>query len=386
MLGIVIGVGAVVLMMAIGGGSRRAVEEAVNSLGSNILMVLPGSPAARWPAQGRPVHFEMRDAIEMGQLPHVQAAAPVYLSRPFPAAAGKFADDLQITATTPDYFVIREWPFAEGGPFTGDDVLNGARVAVIGSTVVDKVFQGETPVGRTMTIKGLPFQIVGVLARKGPGVDGRDQDDMVFIPVTTGETRLWGGPGTVVGFGMIIYVKADAADDLDEASENIRAFLRQRFKLSEAAPDCFSIHNLSSLMQVATDTTKAFSTLLGAIASISLLVGGIGIMNIMLVNVTERIREIGIRKAVGATERQILLQFLLEAILITSTGSIIGLILGLSGGFAAERWLSIAVEFDLSMILLAVGVATLVGVASGFYPAYKAARMQPIEALRVVGA
>ncbi len=184
----------------------------------------------------------------------------------------------------------------------------------------------------------------------------------------------------------MIYVKAAAKDDLDPATENIREFLRQRFKLSEAAPDCFAIRNLASLTQVTQDTAEAFSTLLGAIASISLLVGGIGIMNIMLVNVTERIREIGIRKAVGATERQILVQFLLEAVLITSVGSMSGLLLGLGAGLAVEQWLTITVLFEPRLLVLAVGVSTVVGVASGFYPAYKAARMQPMEALRTVAA
>jgi putative ABC transport system permease protein len=185
---------------------------------------------------------------------------------------------------------------------------------------------------------------------------------------------------------MIVYAKADSGDVLEDAAENIRAFLRQRFKLPEAAPDCFRIINLASITQVATDTSSAFSMLLGAIASISLLVGGIGIMNIMLVNVAERIREIGIRKAVGATKQQILVQFLLEAVLITSVGSVLGLVLGVGGAFVAVRWVGIAVDFDGSMILLSVGVATVVGVASGFYPAYKAAKMQPIEALRAIGA
>jgi putative ABC transport system permease protein len=226
---------------------------------------------------------------------------------------------------------------------------------------------------------------VGVLARKGQGIDGRDQDDAVFVPITTGELRLWGGPAVLGGgFGQVIYVKAASNDVLDDVAENVRAFLRQRFKLPEAAPDCFFINNLSSIMQVATDTSSAFSTLLGSIASISLLVGGIGIMNIMLVNVTERIREIGVRKAVGATEQQILVQFLLEAVLITSVGSIMGLVLGVGGALVAQRWLVITVDFDGSMILLSVGVATVVGIASGFYPAYKAATMQPIEALRAV--
>ena len=385
-LGIVIGVGAVVLMMAIGTGSARSVQKAVNSLGSNIVMVIPGNRYGRGPQGGRPARLDTRNATEIAQLPLVQATAPVSFPQSFPIAAGKFKGDVQVTAVTPDFFLVREWEFADGGSFTGDDLRNGARVAVLGATVVDKVFQGSGAIGRTVTIKGTPFQVVGVLKPKGQGIDGRDQDDAVFVPATTGASHLWGQQAGLGGIVRIIYVKAVSGEAMDEMTENIRAYLRQHFALPASAPDNFTIYNISSVAQVATDTAQAFSTLLGAIASISLLVGGIGIMNVMLVNITERTREIGIRKAVGATEQQILVQFLLEAVVIACVGSLVGLALGLGGGLVFGQWQAIPVEFEPSITFLALGVSALVGVASGLYPAYKAARMQPIEALRAVAA
>jgi putative ABC transport system permease protein len=291
-----------------------------------------------------------------------------------------------VTATTPDYFLIREWRFSAGGSFTADDVRTEARVAVIGTTVANKIFEGQDAFGRTMNIKGMPFQIVGVLKAKGKSIDGRDQDDVVIVPITTAAARLWDRQAYSMSITQILYVKADNKDFLAQATENVRAYLRKRFGLSEAAPDCFEIQDLSSITKLTQDTADAFSTLLGAIASISLLVGGIGIMNIMLVNVTERTREIGIRKAVGATETHILVQFLMEAVLTTGVGSALGLMLGIGGGLAARQWLEIAVEFDLSLGVLTVCVATGVGIGSGFYPAYRAAKLQPIEALRALGA
>ncbi len=384
MLGIVIGVASVVLMMAIGGGSKRAVEQAVNSLGSNILLITPGGQSFGRVGGVRPARFELSDVTEIAQVPLVQAAAAATLPQSFPAAAGKFKGDMQVTATAPEYFLIREWYLNEGRLFTGDDLRAGARVAVLGATAAEKLFQGDGAPGRTLTIKNIPFEVVGVLSRKGQGMDGRDQDDAIFVPITTGASRLWGLQAAFRGPVQIIYVKALSTDALDEATDNLRAFLRKLFKLPESASDNFAIHNVASITAVATDTAQAFSTLLGTIASISLLVGGIGIMNIMLVNITERTREIGIRKAIGATRRQILIQFLLEAIIIACVGCGFGICLGVGGAFLGDRILEIPVAFDASTVLLALSVSAVIGIGSGLYPAYKAARLPPIDALRAV--
>jgi len=383
-LGIVIGVGSVVLMMAVGAGSRRSVEAAIQSLGSNILMVLPGNRADRRLPGGRSPRLELKDATDLGQIPVVRAVAASSFPQAFAAAGATFKGDIQVAAVTPNFFLVRDWEAAEGRTFNGGELRTGARVAVLGTTVADKVFPAGNAVGRTITIKGTPFEVVGILNPKGRDLEGRDQDDTVFVPITTGASRLW-GQSALGGIVQLIYVKVVSADALDVATEAVRAFLREQLKLPETAPDSFTIRNVASITQVATDTAQAFSTLLGAVASISLLVGGIGIMNIMLVNITERTREIGIRKAMGATEQQILVQFLLEAVVIACVGCLIGIILGLGGALVLEHWLSVPVEFDPSTVLLALGVSTLVGVASGLYPAYTAARMQPIEALRSVG-
>jgi putative ABC transport system permease protein len=389
MLGIVIGIGSVVLMMAIGAGSQRAVEEGIAKLGSNLLIVAPGSSVAGGLRSGDISKFDLKDVAAIGQLPSVLAAAAATYPRPFQAASGKLNWNTQVTGVTPDFFDIRNWVFAEGGPFTSDDLQQNNPVAVLGATAAGKLFtdemgQGITLVGRSIHINGTPFRIAGALQAKGQGFDGRDQDDAVFIPITTAKNRLW-GKNFYSSMVQMIFVKATSGETMDEASEEISALLRQRHNVGETKGDNFTIHNLTSIMQVATETTQAFSLLLGAIASISLVVGGIGIMNIMLVTVTERTREIGIRKAIGATEHQILLQFLFEATLIACMGSLVGLIVGFGGGLIVEAWLGISVEYGLWSIVLALGVAASIGVASGIYPAYKAARLQPIEALRTVG-
>jgi len=384
MLGIVIGVGSVILMLAVGAGSRSTVEEAINKLGSNLLIVTPGSSDNKGLRSNSLSSLEIKDADAVGQLPSIFAAAPATSPRDFQLTAGNKNWSSRTTGTTPDFFLVRNWVFAEGASFTIDDQKLGKRVAVIGATVANQLYGDDTALGMTMRINGLPFLIVGILESKGQGFDGRDQDDTVFIPITTAESKLW---GYSYAMGVVQFIFAEAVDEnsLYIATDEITQVLRIRHKLRETEADDFTVRNLTSIARVATDTTKALSMLLGAIASISLVVGGIGIMNIMLVTVTERTREIGIRKAVGATEHNILIQFLMEAIIIAGAGSLLGLLTGVGFGMGAEYWLSIRVEFSMWSVLLALGVAIGVGLASGLYPAFKAARMQPIEALRTVG-
>jgi putative ABC transport system permease protein len=380
-LGIVIGVGSVILMLAVGSGSRQAVQDAINKLGSNLLIISPGNSDNKGLRSNSISELTVKDAEAIAQLPSIYSAAPATSQREFQVSASSKNWNTRITGTTPEFFDIRNWTFAEGQPFTAEDQRLGKRVAVIGSTVAMQLFGSEPPLGMTFRINGLPFQIIGVLEAKGQGFDGRDQDDAIFIPITTAESKLWGYTFSA-GIVQFIFAEAIGKEELETATDEITQLLRQRNKLRETDADNFTVRNLTSIARVATDTTKALSILLGAIASISLIVGGIGIMNIMLVTVTERTREIGIRKAIGATKKNILTQFLMEAILIAGVGSLIGLATGIGLGFAAEHWMSVPVQYSVWSAIMALGVAVGVGLASGLYPAFKAAGMEPIEALR----
>jgi putative ABC transport system permease protein len=385
MLGIVIGVGSVVLMLAIGSGSRRSVQESIDKLGSNLLIVTPGSMESKGLRTSDFTNLTMQDADAIAHIATVVDTAPATRPRDFQLAVGKLNWSSRIIGSTPSYFAIRNWVFAQGDSFTEEDMRLGKNVAVVGATIIDKLFKDESALGSTMRINGQPFKIIGILEAKGQGLDGRDQDDTVIIPITTAKSRLWGS-SYVRGITDMIYAQASSRDVIDQTIEDIVELMRKRNKLKETMGDNFTVHNLTSITQVATEATKALSILLGAIASISLVVGGIGIMNIMLVTVTERTREIGIRKAIGASEHSILTQFLMEAVIISGVGSALGLVIGYAIGGAAQKWMATPVEYSLWSVILALGVAVGVGILSGLYPAYKAAKLQPIEALRVAGA
>jgi putative ABC transport system permease protein len=285
-----------------------------------------------------------------------------------------------VIGTTPSYLDVRDWKLSAGYPFSDSDVRSATRVALLGQTVVKNLFGDEDPVGKTIRIKKSPYQIVGVLTLKGQSLDGRDQDDSVLIPVTTAQRKLFGSQfqGTV----RLIMAQATSAQDMPAAERSINQLLRQRHRLQEATESDFTVRNLTALANTAAETTRVMSVMLGAIASISLLVGGIGIMNIMLVSVTERTREIGIRIAIGARQRDILLQFLLEAITISIVGCLVGVGLGIGGAVLINQLTQTAVVITMSSVVMAFMVAAAVGVFFGFYPARKAAHMEPIEALR----
>jgi putative ABC transport system permease protein len=276
--------------------------------------------------------------------------------------------------------VVRDWPVATGYAFTDSDVRAGTRVALLGRTVVQNLFGDEDPIGKTIRIKQSPFLVIGVLAVKGQSLNGQDQDDIVLIPVTTAQRKLFGTqfPGSV----RMIMAQASSADAMSAAERDMTQLLRQRHHLPDRTDNDFDIRNLTALANAQAQTTRVMSIMLGAIASVSLLVGGIGIMNIMLVSVTERTREIGIRVAIGARQRDILTQFLLEAIMISLIGCIVGVVLGVGAAVAANLLAKVAVVMTGSAILLAFFVASAVGVFFGFYPANKAARLRPIDALR----
>jgi putative ABC transport system permease protein len=285
-----------------------------------------------------------------------------------------------ITGTTPDYFMIGNWEMAEGTVFSESDVRSATRVAVLGAVTAEKLFGTINPVGKTVRITNRPFLIVGVLAVKGQSLSGRDQDDNVLIPITTSERQITGNqfPGSI----RYMMVQGESADIMDEAEIDITQLLRQRHRLSEGAENDFTVRNLTAIADVATGTARIMSIVLGAIASISLLVGGIGIMNIMLVSVTERTREIGIRMAIGANRRAILLQFLLEAMMICFMGGMMGVLLGISGAWLVSKLVDMLIVITLGMILLAFAFASGVGIFFGFYPARKAASLKPVDALR----
>lgn len=381
MLGMVIGVGAVILMSSIGEGTQAKVKESIASMGSNLFIVLAGSSTsggARMGSGGVQT-LTASDATAIGELSSIAAAAPV-ASGTAQIVYQSANWNVQIIGTTPQYLQVRDWVLESGFGFGDSDVRGSTRVAILGKTVVKNLFGDENPVGKTIRIKQSPYLVVGVLEGKGQSLDGRDQDDTVLVPVTTAQTKLFGSQfkGTV----RFIMVEATSEEVMPKAEKEMVQLLRQRHKLRESAEDDFSIRNLTALANTAAETTKAMSLMLAAIASISLLVGGIGIMNIMLVSVTERTREIGIRIAIGARQREILVQFLLEALMISIIGCLIGVGLGVGGAMMVENFLPIKALVTQNSILISFLVATGVGVFFGFYPAYKASKLEPIEALR----
>ena len=381
MLGMMIGVAAVIMMLAIGRGAQFTVDQSIASMGSNLFIVLSGSATAGGVrlGSGAVPTLTTADAEAIAELPSIAAVAPV---APGGAqlVAGSANWSTMVNGTTPGYLDVRDWDVSSGAAFTDADVRSQTRVALLGRTVAQNLFGADDAIGKTIRIKGSPFTVIGVLAAKGQSLDGRDQDDTVLIPVTTAQRKVFGSqfPGSV----RFIMAQATTAEVMPAAEREMAELLRQRHHLPDRADNDFDIRNLTALANAAAQTARVMSIMLGAIASVSLLVGGIGIMNIMLVSVTERTREIGIRIAIGARQRDIRAQFLLEAIILSLAGCIIGVVLGVGAAVAANLLASVAVVITGAAVLLAFGVAAAVGVFFGFYPANKAARLKPIEALR----
>ena len=381
MLGMVIGVGAVVLMLSIGQGAQYAVQQTINSMGSNLFIVLAGytsTGGARTGSGGAPT-LTAADATAIAELDGVSGVAPIHPGSA-QLVAGPNNWNSFVHGTTADYFDVRSWNVVEGAPFGDSDVRAATRVALMGKTAATNLFGEESPVGKTIRIGSTPFTVVGLLATKGQNLDGRDQDDMLVIPLTTAQRKVFGTQ--FQGAVRMIMVKATSAEVMPSVEKAMTALLRQRHRIREGQDNDFFLRNLTAVADSAAETTRVMSLLLGAIASVSLLVGGIGIMNIMLVSVTERTREIGIRMAIGARQRDILTQFLLEAIIISVAGCLIGLLLGVGGAVLVNKLARTAVVISGSSVLVAFGVAAGIGVFFGFYPAKKAAQLDPIEALR----
>jgi putative ABC transport system permease protein len=381
MLGMVIGVSAVVLMMAIGQGAQESVKQSINAMGSNLFIVLSGSRTASGArlGGGNAASLTVQDGEAIARLEGVKAVAPVSMGNA-QVIFGSSNWATSIIGTTPDYLDVRGWNLTEGYSFSDSDIRSATRVALVGKTVVENLFADSDPVGKTIRIKQAPFVVLGVLESKGQSLDGRDQDDTIIVPLTTAQRKLFGAqfPDSV----RMLMVQAESPQTMAMAENGMNSLLRQRHKLREDDEDDFFVRNLTAAAESAAETTRTMSLLLGAIASVSLLVGGIGIMNIMLVSVTERTREIGIRMAIGARERDIMQQFLLEAIMISVAGCLIGLFLGIGGALLVNLLTGAAIVISSNAAITAFAVAATVGVFFGFYPARKAARMNPIEALR----
>ncbi len=382
MLGIVIGVGAVIVMVAVGAGAREMIGDQIRSIGSNLILVIPGATIQSGARMGSgSVHtLKSTDAEAIvRECPAVKLAAPnwgevtqvVYANRTWRT---------RVTGTWDSSFEIREWPIRSGRLFTHEENKQAAKVAVLGQTVVENLFGDTYPLGKMVRIKSVPFTVIGVLDRKGQSPRGDDQDDAVFVPLRTSQNRLFGTP--FPDEIQAIMIQAKDLTLIPDAEKQIDELLTRRHKIGRNQERDFTVRNLTEVLETAQKSLNIMTTLLGAIAAISLLVGGIGIMNIMLVSVTERTREIGIRMAVGARSADILSQFLIEGVVLSVNGGLIGTLFGLVGAFIFAHTSGWPALVDPLTICVAILFSGAVGVFFGFYPAFKASRLHPIEALR----
>jgi putative ABC transport system permease protein len=379
MLGIIIGVGAVIAMVAIGEGAKSTIRAQIASLGTNVLIVLPGSNLQGGVRGGFGNVNTLVDADGKAmtrELPSVSFASPV-LRRQDQVVAGNLNWGTLLQGVAPEFQQIRDWEIGKGRFLHDGDMESAAKVAVIGQTVATQLFGNDDPLDAVIRIRNIPFRVVGVLLPKGQTSQGTDQDDTVMVPYTTMQKRLMR-----ITWVQSIVVKAINAERVQEAQEQITLLLRQRHRISADREDDFNVRNLSDIAEAASSTARVMSILLGSVAGISLLVGGIGIMNIMLVSVTERTREIGIRMAVGARSRDIMLQFLVEAVVMAATGGCIGILLGIGSSEVLRQWAQWPTLVSPSIVAIAFLFSGAVGVFFGFYPAKKAASLDPIDALR----
>ncbi|WP_455210451.1 ABC transporter permease [Kaarinaea lacus] len=377
-LGVIIGVASVITMVALGSGAQQRIAEQLESMGTNTLVVRPGSVTRGGvrTGMGTTTSLSRADADAIRELPGVVAVAPTVRSGVQLRYRGTNWGTA-IEGVTPDYMIVKNWPLAEGEFFTEQHIVSAAHVCVLGQTVARELFGLANPVSETLVTKGLACQVLGVLTEKGASAWGSDQDDTVLAPITTVQRKVMG-----VTHIDRIEVQTAGREATYQVMKDVTQLLRNRHRIMEDQPDDFRIFNRAELAKTSEESAQVFTWLLGSIASVSLLVGGIGIMNIMLVSVTERTREIGIRMALGARRRDVLWQFLLEALVLSIAGGLVGILLGLGGAVALAKFSEFPISITPWSVLLAFSFAALVGVFFGLHPARKASRLRPIEALR----
>jgi putative ABC transport system permease protein len=379
MLGIIIGVTAVIAMVAIGQGATASVESQINSLGTNVLLIFPGTTTRGGVSAGAATNTTLTEEDAKAvkeQCPAVSLVSPI-LRIGGQVVYGNMNWGTVLQGGAVDFFSIRDWRVEEGDMFTEQDVRAATKVCLLGKTVIQQLFESENPIGQTIRIRNIPFKVLGTLKSKGQNIMGQDQDDIIILPYTTLQKRLM---GSTRNWGFI--TSAVSKEKISEAQQQITELLRVRHKLQPEEDNDFTIRTQTDIAETASATTKIMTLLLGSIAGVSLIVGGIGIMNIMLVSVTERTREIGIRKAIGAKRRDILQQFLIEAIVMGIVGGIIGIGVGISVSNLIAKFAQWPVFVSPLSIILAVSFSAAVGIFFGYYPARKASSLNPIEALR----
>ena len=377
MLGIIIGVAAVIALVSIGNGVKQDIQNSISSLGSNLLMVMPGAPRTPGvrPSQGSMKSLKLSDYQAISKLDGVKAASP-YTANSYVTIYQSKNWTTTVSGVSSNFQDVNNWTMAEGRFISSKNVENRERVAVVGQTVVKNLFAGEDPVGKEIRVKNIPFRVIGVLNSKGNGTMGNDQDDVIFIPYTTAMERVEG-----VDYLRMVYVVASDDNGIDRLQSDIENLLRVRHSIKDTNLDDFNIQNMKSIMETMEQTTGTLTLFLGAVAAISLVVGGIGIMNIMLVSVTERTREIGIRKALGATYFVIVTQFLIEAVVISLMGGLIGIALGIGASKLIGLASGMSTVISVPTIVLSFAFSMAIGLVFGIYPARKAAKLNPIDAL-----
>ena len=384
MLGIIIGVAAVITMIAVGRGATDRVQEQMKGLGSNIMLVMPGGLTAGGvrlgASTGQGLSEDDANAIAR-DVPEVQVAAPS-MRTGAQVIAGNTNWSTSIMGATNDYLEAREWLLQSGRAFEAAEIQGSSKVAMIGQTVATQLFGDSDPLDQVIRVKKVPVTIIGVLGKKGQNSLGQDQDDIVIVPISTYRNRIQGGNAGKLKRIGVISVKVKEGQSMKIAEENIKDLLRQRMKVQPGGDEPFTIRNLTEILQAQEESSKVMTMLLAAVAGISLVIGGIGIMNIMLVSVTERTREIGLRMAVGARGKDILTQFLIEAVTLSLIGGAIGVLLGAIATWAVGQFAGWQVSMTLASIFLATGFSAFVGIFFGFYPARKASKLLPIQALR----